>query len=182
MNYKPIDVALACSLLEYRPDVGGSCLVWKVDVGVCGKGKAGTMAGSLTYYGYWIVYINKTHYYAHRLIWAMVHGEDPLCQVDHILGKEAGNNVENLRLAYNNGADNQQNRKHSKNNTSGYRGVGWCKRTKKWRSQIQVNSKCITIGYFDTPEKAYVAYLVAKQKYHPFQPIPRPVDMIGANT
>ena len=44
------------------------------------------------------------------------------------------------------------------NNTSGYRGVSFSKRHKKWRSQIKVNYKCISIGIYIDPLDAAIAY------------------------
>lgn len=43
-------------------------------------------------------------------------------------------------------------------NRSGYRGVGWSKRDKKWRARIKVNSKEKSLGYFDSPIEAARAY------------------------
>lgn len=41
-----------------------------------------------------------------------------------------------------------------KNNTSGVRGVAWCKRSNKWRVRIQVDNKKIHIGTFEDLEEA----------------------------
>ena len=176
MRFKPIDVELICSLLEYRPEVGGSCLVWKVNVGRYGKVKAGSRTGWKDRKGYWLISINGKRYRAHRLVWIIVYGEDPPCQIDHINGCEAGNHIENLRLAINNDVDNQQNRKTQKNNTSGYTGVSWCKSKRKWRGTIMHEGKRYHLGLFDTPEEAYAAYLKAKAELHTFQPVPRSID------
>jgi hypothetical protein len=53
------------------------------------------------------------------------------------------------------------NRGKNKNNTSGIKGVTFCKCTGKWRAQIMVNGKTIKIGRFATKEQAAEAY---KQK------------------
>ena len=175
MKAKPIDVELMRSLLEYRPDVGGSCLVWKVDR-CSGAGrvhvKAGTRAGTL-HNGYWRLHIQGKQMLAHRLVWAIVTGEDPPCQVDHIHGHEVGNHIENLRLAVKNEIDNGQNRKLSKNNTSGYVGVTYNRRKGKYKAQIYCMGKEYFLGYFATPEEAYEAYLKAKKNLHLFQPTVR---------
>ena len=171
MKAKPIDVELMRSLLEYRPDVGGSCLVWKTYVGQ--RVKVGRRAGNLSKMGYWYIMVKGTQYMAHRLVWAVVMGEDPPCQVDHVLGHEVGNHIENLRLAPNNDADNNQNRRGSRNNTSGYMGVTFHKATNKYAGQISSDGKRYYLGLFDTPEEAYAAYLKAKAELHTFQPIPR---------
>ena len=43
-------------------------------------------------------------------------------------------------------------------NTSGYRGVSYFKRDKKWKAQITIDNKEKHIGYFNTPEEAAIAY------------------------
>ena len=175
MGFKPIDVELVRSLLHYDPSVGGSCLVWKVDrcSGANGnktQAHAGDMAGYVDAKGYYRLKINSVSYYAHRLVWVVVQGEDPPCQVDHVLGHEVGNHIENLRLAFNNNADNGQNKKRFKNNKSGYTGVFWVKHIGKWEAYISNKGKRIVLGYFDTPEEAYEAYLKAKKELHTFNP------------
>ncbi|HET8689370.1 MAG TPA: AP2 domain-containing protein [Methanosarcina sp.] len=45
-----------------------------------------------------------------------------------------------------------------KTNTSGYRGVHYHKADKKWRSVIYVSNRQITIGHFDDPKHAAMAY------------------------
>ena len=176
MKFRPIDVELMRSLFEYDPSVGGSCLVRKTDaIGANGgvRVKAGTKAGHQCGQEYWQVSVNGIRYLAHRIVWAVVYGEDPPCQVDHILGHEVGNHIENLRLAHNNNADNQQNAKRRKDNTSGYVGVSYHKSVDKWQGRIRDGGKQRHLGMFDTPEEAYEAYLKAKKELHEFQPEPR---------
>lgn len=164
------------AVLEYRPEVGGSCLVWKVDR-ISGHGKVQAKAGDLAGYkdpkNYWLVRVNRKLFKAHRLVWLLVHKEWPPCQVDHIYGAEVGNRVENLRLAFRNNADNTQNTRKYKNNTSGLTGVSFHKKINKWQSYIRVNNVQYHLGYFDTAEEAYAAYLEAKARLHTFNPVPR---------
>jgi len=175
---KPIDVPTVQSILEYRPELGGSCLAWKIAprYGV----NIGDRAGHLTARGYWLVKIKNQHYFAHRLVWAVVKGEDPVHAIDHINGKEQGNYIENLRIAFGGAKDNSQNMATQKNNTSGYTGVYWDAAKRKWRAQIKKDGKKIRLGMFCTPEKAYAAYLKAKEKLHIFNPVPRDVKIMGA--
>jgi hypothetical protein len=56
-------------------------------------------------------------------------------------------------------------------NKSGYTGVAKVKN--KWFAQISYKSKTISLGYFNTVEMAYEAYLKAKSQLHIFNPIPR---------
>lgn len=53
----------------------------------------------------------------------------------------------------------------NKNNTSGYRGVHWCKRRNKWIAQVKHNRKQIRIGYFDDVEAANAAVVEARNRY-----------------
>lgn len=76
--------------------------------------------------------------------------------VDHINGNGLDNRRENLRLATH--QQNLANQKLAKHNTSGYKGVSWNWRAKKWVARIQVNRKNLYLGSFDTPEQAHEAY------------------------
>jgi AP2 domain len=85
-------------------------------------------------------------------------------EVDHIDGDTLRNLRENLRHATT--AQNQHNREKLLNNTSGYKGVAWHKRDKKWRVDITFNRKTFHIGYFEDKEEAARAYDEAAKKYH----------------
>ena len=50
-------------------------------------------------------------YRAHRVIWALVHGEWPEGQIDHINGVRDDNRLENLRVVTN--QDNQKKHKET---------------------------------------------------------------------
>lgn len=76
--------------------------------------------------------------------------------VDHINGDGLDNRRSNLRLDIN--GQNNQNAAMSKNNTSGYKGVTYDKKNDKWVAQIAVKRKHITIGRFQTPKEAAIAY------------------------
>ena len=83
---------------------------------------------------------------------------------DHIDRNELNNRKSNLRPAT--ASENTTNRRRFKNNTSGYTGVVWHKQTQKWRAQIQINKKPISLGAFNTKDEAVVARLKAEVKYH----------------
>jgi hypothetical protein len=76
----------------------------------------------------------------------------------------------NLRVGTH--GENSQNLKLYKNNTSGFTGVTFSK-WGKWRAEIWVSGRAYHLGYFDTPELAYAAYLEGKRRLHAFQPTPR---------
>jgi AP2 domain len=44
---------------------------------------------------------------------------------------------------------------------------------RKWQARICVNRKYVYLGLFDSREQAHAAYLEARAKLVPFQPIPR---------
>ena len=89
--------------------------------------------------------INGVYYYAHRVIWALVYGEDP-DDIDHNDGNRTNNRICNLYSRSRSG--NLKNRKLSRNNTSGYHGVSYSNRHKLWHVSIHHNGNPIHIGWF----------------------------------
>ena len=73
-------------------------------------------------------------------------------QVDHIDNNRANNNIKNLR--WTTISQNTQNRQLTTKNTSGSKGVSWRKDSQKWRAQITINGKTITLGCFVNKEDA----------------------------
>jgi AP2 domain/HNH endonuclease len=105
----------------------------------------------------------------HRVVWALGNGRWPEHEVGHREGFEAGNGIGNLREATH--AENQQNSKTHRNNTSAYPGVSR-QRQGKWQAEITADGRKVYLGRFDTPEEAFMAYCEAKAKYHPSAPEP----------
>lgn len=102
--------------------------------------------------GYFQSNINGKSIYMHRFILGLNHGSK-MC-VDHINRDKSDNRKLNLRLC-----SKQQNgiNKISPNQAIGkYRGVTKVKR--KYSASITFNYKRYHLGYFDTPEKAAIAY------------------------
>lgn len=89
----------------------------------------------------------------HRQILGFERG-DP--DVDHQNHDTLDNRKQNLRPATQ--GQNSGNRRKSKNNTSGFKGVSFKKSHKLWVASIRVNYKLRQIGYFRTPEEAHEAY------------------------
>ena len=61
------------------------------------------------------------------------------------------------------------NQRMQKNNTSGYVGIYWHKRGKKWRASISVNNKLIHLGLFPTVQEAVLArdnYIIENNLLH----------------
>ena len=128
-------------------------LIWKTNrtPGV----KAGDIAGTIAKSGYSQIRLNGKTYKAHRLIFIYHHGYFPGF-VDHIDRNKSNNKIENLREA--SLVQNQGNRKMDVRNTSGYRGVSWYKKDKKWGARITMNGTKKFLGLFEDPSDAYDAY------------------------
>lgn len=84
--------------------------------------------------------------------------------VDHINRDTLDNRKTNLRIC--GFSENIRNCKMRKNNTSGYRGVTYQKKSNRWNALIMVNRKSIYLGYYKTAKEASVAYQkFVKEKY-----------------
>ena len=83
---------------------------------------------------------------------------------DHKNGNTLDNRRQNLRPVTH--AENMQNAKTPRNNTSGLKGVHWHKQAQRWRVRIMVKRKLIHVGTFTNKDKAYAAYCEAVKLYH----------------
>lgn len=84
-------------------------------------------------------------------------------QVDHINGCKTDNRRENLRLATS--RQNRMNQRPRCDNKSGFKGVLWIPRIKRWRAQIRAKNANLSLGHFKTPEEAARAYNDAAREY-----------------
>ena len=146
-------------LLSYDPTTG--IFRWLESRG--GK-TAGDTAGAKHHTGYIEIGINQRRYYAHRLAYLYMMGEMPNSEMDHINKIGDDNRWSNLRQASR--SQNNANRNKPRNNKSGYRGVCWHKRHKKWLARIGYGGKKIYLGYYDTPKEAHEAYKIGAIKYY----------------
>jgi hypothetical protein len=146
-------------LLSYDPETGK--FIWLVTTPRAPKGaEAGVKMGM----GYRLIGLDGVRYLAHRLAWFYVHGEWPVEMIDHINGIRDDNRIANLRNAT--ARQNSINSKTSRHNTSGYRGVSFSSRKKKWHARITSEYQVHPLGYFDTKEAAYAAYCEAAKRLH----------------
>lgn len=107
--------------------------------------------------------INKKDFVAHRVMWAIFHGEWPQRQIDHINGNRTDNRLNNLRVVSN--KTNCRNQRRRKTNSSGVMGVSWFARDRCWRAAIKVNGKTIHLGYYQTLSEAKNARELANKKF-----------------
>lgn len=131
------------------------------------KAKAGTIAGGKDSRGYTIISIDHKLYKAHRLAFLYTYGYFPSKDVDHINAIRDDNRMSNLREATR--SENLQNiRKPFTTNKSGFLGVRYHVRDKKWIAEISLSGKSKYLGAYKTPELASIAYITAKREMHNF--------------
>lgn len=83
--------------------------------------------------------------------------------VDHWDKDTLNNNDSNLKVVTQ--SKNLQNRNSIYiQNTTGFKGVSYEKRTGKYVAQIKINKKHIWLGRHDTPEEAFKAYMNYRQQ------------------
>lgn len=125
-----------------------------------------TVLGTLNAGGYLMISLLGWTFRAHRLAWMYVHGRWPSGMIDHINGSRIDNRIENLREVSD--AVNCQNLRAPKShNRSGFLGVLWCPKSKKWLARITVAGRAQVLGRYSDPEQASAAYWDAKKRLHP---------------
>lgn len=113
------------------------------------------------------VIVDGVTYHAHRIIWKMVTGRDPKCQIDHDNRVPNDNCWRNLREA--NLSQQKMNGNLYKNNKSGERGVYG--KPGSWVVYIRKNWKLIRVGRYTEFEDARRARrTAAKQLFGEFAP------------
>lgn len=117
--------------------------------------------------GYHRSTIFNLNVYAHRVAWAMHHGEWPSGCIDHINGVRTDNRIENMRDVER--IQNHMNMTRSRRNKSGVTGVFWYSRAKVWHAYISDNGKRVHLGSFSDKSDAIAARKAAEVKYgyHP---------------
>jgi len=144
------------SLFHYDSENG--IFKWRFNNG--GRVSANNIAGCKNHHGYIVIFFKKKIYQAHRLAWLYVHGYMPPQQIDHINRDRSDNRLINLRLATH--SLNNQNKKIQINNTSGFKGVSYDKKIKKWVSNIGINNKNNRIGRYENISDAIHARQIAE--------------------
>lgn len=101
-------------------------------------------------------------YRAHRVIWKIVYGTEPI-QIDHQDGDRANNRIDNLRNV--SIGENRKNAGLRSDNTSGVHGVSRIKATGRYRARINVDGVEVFLGNFDTQDEAVAVRLAAEPRY-----------------
>lgn len=145
----------------YKPRSGELlCKKWRP-----GGMKLGGEAGWIDFSGYRCVSFFNERYYIHRLIYRMVTGDDPgMDEIDHKNLVRSDNRWTNLRRST--CQQNMWNHAKRKNNTSGFKGVSWCKMMQCWRAYVTKNYRQHRVGYFHNPEDAAEAVRLYRKKMH----------------
>jgi hypothetical protein len=87
------------------------------------------------------------HFTIHRLVaLTFLENLDNKKEVDHMNNNKLDNNLTNLRWVTK--SENQHNKKISRNNTSGVKGISLNKRINKWRARIMINNKTVYLGIY----------------------------------
>lgn len=114
---------------------------------------AGRTAGAKAH-GYLRISLDQAHYYAHRIIWKLVTGEET-SELDHKDRNGLNNRFRNLRVAT-----------HIQNSWNKVRVAGRLPKgvyqgnitQDRYNAKVRRGGKCIYLGVFDTLQEAHAAY------------------------
>lgn len=151
----------AAEVLDYDPETG--VFTWKVFRG--NTARSGSVAGKVCKDGYLRFRLFGFTYLAHRVAWLMHAGEWPPIYIDHIDGNRANNRISNLRCA--DESENRQNSRIDKLPGSGFHGVYFDKRSKKWQVLVAANRRRYWLGQYADIEEAKRVRMEAKRMLHP---------------
>ena len=114
--------------------------------------KANAMAGCLNTNGYYQVRIKGKLYLTHRIIYYLLHQQDPGNQlIDHRISKQ-----DNLNIRIATYSQNSFHVKKQSGTTSKYKGVCWDRN--KWKARIRFEGVTYQLGRFKTETEAALAY------------------------
>jgi hypothetical protein len=109
--------------------------------------------------GYWRLSIEGYEVYAYQVIWFVYYGVWPTFTIDHEDTISTNDSITNLRKSTK--GQNNQNAKMNVRNTSGFKGVSFCRTTNKWRASIRINGTEKNLGRYYKPEEAHQAWKAA---------------------
>ena len=136
-------------VLNYDPETG---LFTSVGVRKGSKFRKGDVVGNFNGMGYIIMMVDRKLYKAHRLAWLDFYGYLPENQVDHINRVRHDNRIKNLREVTQ--TCNNRNTAMHRTNTSGVKGVVFCKRDELWAARVSLNNRSTYYGHYKNFEDA----------------------------
>lgn len=129
-----------------------------------GRVKIGDPAGYIAKSGYHYICIDYKSYRSNRLAWLYENGYLPEeSEIDHKDRIKHHNWIDNLRLF--NSQCNNRNKGPTICNTSGIVGVRFEEHRNKWRADIKVDKKSITLGRFENKIDAVYCRYKAELKF-----------------
>ena len=146
-------------VLRYNRSTG--LFTWKISIN--SRARAGDIAGCPDDRGYIKIRIDGVKYYAHRLAWFYVKGVWPPKLIDHRDLKRPNNKFRNLRCGTH--SLNHANVKPGRANRSGFKGVSWHRKAKKWVAQITIDQTNRYLGLHTSKRAARAAYLKAATEH-----------------
>jgi hypothetical protein len=150
--------------LHYDPETGVFTWLYRPDGDKAWNNKmAGKVAGARDGKGYTHILVDQRFHRAHRLAWLYMTGDQPPAMIDHKDTDRTNNRWDNLRATTH--FLNKGNRRKTRANTSGFKGVYWHRQRKRWTAGIGVDGAFKYLGLFDSPEEAAAAYAVAAEKH-----------------
>lgn len=134
-------------------------------VKICNRVKIGDEAGSVDPSGYVRITLNRKRLQANRLAWIICKGDIPEGSViDHKNNNRSDNSIDNLRVATY--SQNNCNRRISKRNNTGVKGVTFDKQTMKFKAYVGINGIQEILGFYSTLDEAALAANNARSIKH----------------
>ncbi|REC53831.1 HNH endonuclease [Rhodosalinus sediminis] len=172
-----IEPALLRDLIHYDPDTGQ--LTWKarrpVNFTHCKRDPAwvcriwnakyeGRPAFGRREHGYIAGRVFGAHVYAHQVAFAIMTGQWPEAQIDHVNGRRSDNRWRNLRPT--DSAQNARNTAISRSNSSGVVGVSWNREKRRWWAYIHpAKGRRHLLGSFRSKADAVAVRKAAERHY-----------------
>lgn len=149
-NILPFDA----SDVFYYDESSPTFLRWKFGNGT--RMRSNDVAGGLQSDGYFGVKYRTVDYMVHRIIYELAYGGVGDKPIDHINGIKTDNRKGNLRLST--PSQNTRNQKKQDGRSSKYKGVSWCKKSRKWKASVRGNGGSIYLGTYKDEASAALAY------------------------
>jgi HNH endonuclease/AP2 domain len=146
-------------VLHYDPETG--VFRWRQQLSSAYQINA--IAGSRNH-RYRCIVIDGRSYPEHHLAWLYMMGDWGRPIIDHRDRNPMNNRWDNLRLAT--FSQNSANRRRHDNNTSGFKGVVFERKTGKWIARIWKDRRCHFLGRHATAQEAHAAYAVKARELH----------------